>query len=113
VMESAGQDQALRRVSWVARPDHTYRAICTDIFELSGDRLVPENNDQQPEGAPEARARNRYAGFVTAAHGADTTDNSRGIHTRPAEPRDDGDAWPPGSTSPTDIHEADTGPISY
>jgi membrane protein YdbS with pleckstrin-like domain len=32
VMESAGQDQALRTVTWVADPDHTYRAMCAEIF---------------------------------------------------------------------------------
>ena len=32
VMESAGQDQALREVNWVPQPDHHYRAICAEIF---------------------------------------------------------------------------------
>ena len=32
VMESAGQDQALHHVNWVPEPDHTYRAICAQIF---------------------------------------------------------------------------------
>ena len=32
VMESAGQDQALHTVGWVADPDHTYRVICAEIF---------------------------------------------------------------------------------
>src|SRR5450759_740264 len=32
VMESAGQDQALRTVGWVDDPDHTYRAMCAEIF---------------------------------------------------------------------------------
>ncbi|HET7397669.1 MAG TPA: PH domain-containing protein [Intrasporangium sp.] len=36
IMESAGQDQALRVVSWVARPDETYRAICGEMFPVSG-----------------------------------------------------------------------------
>ena len=32
LMESAGQDQALRRVSYVPHPDRTYRAICAELF---------------------------------------------------------------------------------
>lgn len=35
VMESAGQDQALRVVNWVARPDETYQAICGEIFSMA------------------------------------------------------------------------------
>jgi len=37
VLESAGQDQALREVSWIPQPDQTYRAICTEIFGSSDD----------------------------------------------------------------------------
>jgi Bacterial PH domain len=32
LMESAGQDQALREITWVPEPDTTYRAICDIIF---------------------------------------------------------------------------------
>ena len=32
IMESAGQDQALRDVKWIPEPDATYRAICAEIF---------------------------------------------------------------------------------
>ncbi|MGN8245742.1 PH domain-containing protein [Cellulomonas soli] len=32
VLESAGQDQAMRRIGWVARPDETYRRLCATIF---------------------------------------------------------------------------------
>jgi hypothetical protein len=32
VMESAGQDQALRQIDYVPRPDATYRALCAEIF---------------------------------------------------------------------------------
>lgn len=39
IMESAGQDQALKRVSYVPHPDRTYRAICAELFgvERSGE----------------------------------------------------------------------------
>jgi hypothetical protein len=32
LLESAGQDQALGRISWVANPDSTYRELCAIIF---------------------------------------------------------------------------------
>ena len=32
LLESAGQDQALRQIGWVARPDATYRDLCALIF---------------------------------------------------------------------------------
>lgn len=35
VLESAGQDQALREVKWVPDPDRTYRVICAEIFHIS------------------------------------------------------------------------------
>ena len=42
IMESAGQDQALRSVNWVPDPDHTYRAICAQIFGVQDhDRVLP------------------------------------------------------------------------
>lgn len=43
VMESAGQDQALREVNWVPEPDHHYRAICSQIFGV----VDPE--DRRPD----------------------------------------------------------------
>jgi len=32
ILESAGQDQAMRRITWVAHPDATYRDLCATIF---------------------------------------------------------------------------------
>ena len=37
IMESAGQDQALKRVSYVPHPDRTYRAICAELFGVGED----------------------------------------------------------------------------
>lgn len=34
IMESAGQEQALKVVNWVPDPDATYRAICAEIFHV-------------------------------------------------------------------------------
>ena len=45
VMESAGQDQALREVNWVPQSDAHYRAICAEIFGMSGvGRAVDEDS---------------------------------------------------------------------
>jgi membrane protein YdbS with pleckstrin-like domain len=114
VMESAGQDQALHTVRWVAQPDHTYRAICTDIFELDDDRFVLDNDDRRLGGEPPPHSSNRYARFVTAPNGPGAAEDSTSIRLRPAESQDGGDSWDPDSTPPdSDIHEADTGPIQY
>ncbi|GAB3886884.1 PH domain-containing protein [Terrabacter terrigena] len=44
VLESAGQDQALREVKWVPDPDRTYRDICAEIFHI-----VPPPGDEDFE----------------------------------------------------------------
>ena len=54
VMESAGQDQAMREINWVPDPDETYRRICDTIFGPGGrdpeeDILVHED-DLPPRG---------------------------------------------------------------
>ena len=82
VMESAGQDQALHRVGWVADPDHTYRSICAEIFGVKAHKPVLD----EPE-----RAHDAASGYSTA------------IRIRSA-----GTSGPPGPVS----READTGPIS-
>ncbi|MDC5699101.1 PH domain-containing protein [Intrasporangium calvum] len=54
IMESAGQDQALRTVEWVPRPDETYRAICAVIFNIGpprGTATVVEVKDE-PDAGP-------------------------------------------------------------
>ncbi|MCE1177970.1 MAG: PH domain-containing protein [Micrococcales bacterium] len=37
ILESAGQEQALREIHFVPEPDRTYRAICAEIFGIDGD----------------------------------------------------------------------------
>ena len=100
VMESAGQDQALHRVEWVPEPDHTYRAICAEIFGVDDhERVLDENeHDHRFGGGPTDGPRN----------GPDTTDHSTAIRIRAPGSR-------PGISDPRepDIREADTGPIFY
>ncbi|GAB2476592.1 PH domain-containing protein [Xylanimonas ulmi] len=38
VMESAGQEQALRQIDYVPHPDATYRALCAEIFRPQAGR---------------------------------------------------------------------------
>jgi len=52
VMESAGHDQALRKVDFVPRPDHHYRLICAEIFGVPGSGRPVDDEDpwQDPWG---------------------------------------------------------------
>lgn len=47
ILESAGQDQALRKVDWVPHPDTTYRIICAEIFGMPNQQRVadPDRDD--------------------------------------------------------------------
>ncbi len=45
VLESAGQDQALRQIDWVPDPDHTYRLICAEIFGVLDEGLGDEDDN--------------------------------------------------------------------
>jgi len=95
VRESAGQNQSLRSVEWVADPDRTYRAICAEIFGVDDHDRVLHEDEHDP----------RFGDGPT--HGPDTTDFSTAIRIRTpgspviSDPRE------------FDVHEADTGPISY
>lgn len=88
VMESAGQDQALREVNWVPEPDHHYRAICSQIFGVvdpedrrPDDRWDGPDGDGGPWGpddgpwAPTAGGDDGlpppYAGWDDARYGGD------------------------------------------
>lgn len=59
VLESAGQEQALRVIDHVPHPDPAYRAIISEIFHASGDKVEPsvdedgtyERDDVDPAGA--------------------------------------------------------------
>lgn len=60
VLESAGQDQALRRIKWVPDPDETYRLICAEIFGVPADE--PNRPDPGPPPAaamPDAQGSRR------------------------------------------------------
>ena len=95
LMESAGQDQALRRVSYVPHPDRTYRAICAQLFgveEQRGEEIIEPVEVPDPD-VPLHRPIHR------AAH-RPGDDYSRGIPVHSPAPRRHPD---PGD---------DTGPIN-
>ncbi len=48
VLESAGQDQALREIKWVPEPDETYRAICAEIFHIPAARRPGRRRRHRP-----------------------------------------------------------------
>lgn len=60
LLESAGQDQALRQIDWVARPEATYRRICDTLFGPGGMAGRPGGGFSAPPatvppGTPAAR----------------------------------------------------------
>jgi hypothetical protein len=101
VMESAGQDQALHSVSWVADPDRTYRAICAEIFGVDDHGPKPAENEYGHR-------------FGNQSPGGTSDPRESVIHRAVAD-------WEPDSHEggryeidrDPSIREADTGPISY
>ena len=129
VMESAGQEQALHHVNWVPDPDHTYRAICAEIFGVEdhdrvltggdgGDGGHGPGDDGHPTTPPP-----EHPGHPSGPPGpphqpespGDPGSWSTGIRVRPADPGED----PPGGRSlyqSPDLRgrssrDADTGPL--
>ena len=125
VMESAGQDQALHHVNWVPEPDHTYRAICAEIFGVDDrDRVDLDDGDDDagPAGGPGAGPGGLGRPPVPPAPGS-PGDWSTGIRIRPVEPGEDepttdeegGDGgrslYQSPDLRPRTGRDADTGPI--
>ena len=89
VMESAGQDQALHSVAWVADPDRTYRAICAEIFEVDDSERVSDGNQHghrfssgpPPSGLQEGMSAPRASDLHQAV--ADFEPDSRKADTGP------------------------------
>jgi hypothetical protein len=74
VMESAGQDQALRVVNWVPQPDHHYRAICAEIFGV-GDSDNVVIDERWPVGTPAAPLPDPFAVWDDPPQGARDSDS--------------------------------------
>jgi membrane protein YdbS with pleckstrin-like domain len=66
VLESAGQDQAFRRVPWLPSPDALYRAICSEIFDPNAERgrspRIPRRTAAEPSEAVTERI-DDWSGF--------------------------------------------------
>jgi membrane protein YdbS with pleckstrin-like domain len=59
IFETAGQDQALDRVTWIPRPDSRYRLIIAALFHpdaTDAEAAAQTNPDIRPEAAPSADA---------------------------------------------------------
>ena len=126
VMESAGLDQALRRVRWVDNPDHTYRVICAEIFGVEDrERVVDgdEHDHRFEDGAP-PHTPGLYAEYAPPG-GQSTSSDSRQESKQPdssaeipirygRSPKGEPDTWfqSPDLRDPA-LREADTGPIPY
>jgi hypothetical protein len=114
VMESAGQDQALHSVRWVADPDRTYRAICAEIFGVDDhDRLLDENEHAHPfsSGPPSSPDTADYSTAIrirSAGSQAGTSDPGKSVIHKADSESDSHDV-----DKDSSIREADTGPISY
>ncbi|WP_315094556.1 PH domain-containing protein [uncultured Cellulomonas sp.] len=92
LLESAGQDQALRRIAWVADPDTTYRELCAIIFTPTQpwDGLPPSVPVRVPAPVPTA-SEGRPAWPPVHEHRPGDTQPIR-IPPRPAV-RDDTPGW--------------------
>lgn len=53
VLESAGQDQALRSIDWLPRPDSLYRLICAEIFDPDVGRYRPRDRPRRRTPQPQ------------------------------------------------------------
>ena len=57
IFETAGQDQALDRVSWIPRPDSRYRLIIASLFHpdaADAEAAAQANPDARPQAIPSA-----------------------------------------------------------
>ncbi|WP_216610010.1 PH domain-containing protein [Cellulosimicrobium protaetiae] len=52
LLESAGQDQALRQIDWVSHPDSTYRLLCDTLFTPGSRPGTPPGGGASPPPAP-------------------------------------------------------------
>ena len=112
ILESAGQDQALRTINWIPSPDHTYRAICAEMFGVPGDSPVLDDDADWPDevqpssahwepGSPVHEEGPHSRAIPMHERGADgKRTNPSGDPTRPSRGDDTGPIpiYPPSST---------------
>ncbi|MBD7980977.1 MULTISPECIES: PH domain-containing protein [Oerskovia] len=71
ILESAGQDQAMSRINWVAKPDATYRKLCDTIFLPGGKGGPGGSGAQNASGGADGSAGRQQA--APTAPGPSTT----------------------------------------
>ncbi|MCU1535938.1 MAG: hypothetical protein JWP82_289 [Humibacillus sp.] len=124
VLESAGQDQALREVKWVPEPDDTYRAICAEIFHIAppaGSAVDPDDLLADDDGFDDGDGREgrdtrdtRDARDTRDVHGTrDPLQHRLDSYSRgvPIRPRQEGDTVYESEDIKRRRRGADTGPI--
>ncbi|KRF26425.1 MULTISPECIES: PH domain-containing protein [unclassified Phycicoccus] len=125
VLESAGQDQALHKVSFVPDPDHHYRIICSEIFGV-GERNPFDDHYGDPYDLPFEGPDDRWDDPPSGGGGPSRAGRSGGGLPDPYAGWDDPRHSPAAPTSPTSRAQgslyrspdlrardrsADTGPI--
>ncbi|HEY7720794.1 MAG TPA: PH domain-containing protein [Pedococcus sp.] len=115
IMESAGQDQALREVNFVPQPDHHYRAICAEIFRVFDrdrrDRTDRDRTDRGPVGDDRAELPGPYSGWDDPRYAGDS---STAIPVRPPTGgHESGGSLYRSPDLERGDRDADTGPITY
>lgn len=125
ILESAGQDQAIRQIDWVPRPDHTYRVICAEIFGVDDhDRVLVERgseddgradnrDDNHPRPGPVVNPLGQTAGEDPASPIQQSWTYSQAIplHQRPEPPVPSGEVIYNSDQARLRRRMADTGPI--
>lgn len=114
VMESAGQDQALRQIDFVPDPDQTYRTLCGTIF-------MPRGTDQRggqsqqarppaivPQGSREPKPTTAELPVVAGPPGTEPTWDAT---TQPPAAPDRPIPAPPSESPTTHVPPSGTGPV--
>ena len=89
ILESAGQEQALRTVDWVPHPDATYKIICSEIFGVPAfyritdpGREVPIVEDDGTGGSPAENPSSAANSLGRAEHSASMQTSGSPIEER-------------------------------
>lgn len=105
LMESAGQEQALREVNWVAEPDETYKRLCDTLFGSGGAGTKIPEEDTLPSDAAAPADEAPAVTTTGPAHNEvppppppsrwDSYSTYSGAATQPIDTRRHGDDLPP------------------
>ncbi len=89
-LESAGQDQALRKINWLPDPDQTYRRICDIIFSPdrfdSDDSLERDDPDEQDRPGHRSEAPESHKVSDHEEHASSSSNSAPSSDHAPAAP---------------------------